>query len=415
MNSSDVLEVSVVRSNENERELPLLVRFSGAVDKELEEALNSEGQAEQPSIQVQDDSQKSSCLSVDVGAATLSGKSDSSSPVKYFVCAVDRKKKTMKVSHVRSLFLLSRADTKPRTETEPSDDAVTKAELVQQFGGKRGKRSLQNKIEGRVTTEKIAEDEARALQNTISSQVGKISTESAIVTQDLPPHNPNTDKVDETYPLEGLITASEWKEVESTAELVASFVKANRADEAKQKYGLLDITLQVLGKALSETSEPFDEGVRRKIQSAVYLNYLLRFSSGVRGVSKRTASLIIQEATSAPIKTAERLSIDFMQEDAATADRSRLIRGQKDSDRLIMYCLVLWLTAVGFSDEITEIYKALRLTLTKCKTYFKHLGCKLTKGIKASGTGRQARTIPAIATLEAPLVFPQATKRQRKG
>uniref|UniRef100_A0A7S2ZGY4 Uncharacterized protein n=1 Tax=Rhodosorus marinus TaxID=101924 RepID=A0A7S2ZGY4_9RHOD len=365
MNSRDVLEVSVVRSNEDDRALPLLARFSGAVDKELEEALNSEGQGEQPSIQVRDDGQKSLSLSVDIGAATLSGESDTSSPVKYFVCAVDRKKKTMKISHVRSLFLLSRTDTKPRTEAEASDDAVTKAELVQQFGGKRGKRNLQSRIEGRVTTEKIAEDEARALQNTISSQVGKISTESAIVTEGLPPYNPNTDKVDETYPLEGLIAASEWKEVESTAELVASLVKANRADEAKQKYGLLDITVQILGNALRETSEPLVEDVRRKTQSAVYLNYLLRFNSSVRGASKRAASLIIQEATSAPSKTAERLSIDFMREDTATRDHSRLIRTQSDSDRLVMYSLVLWLTAVGFSGEITEIYKALRLSLTK--------------------------------------------------
>mmetsp|Transcript_19278 Transcript_19278/g.77182 ORF Transcript_19278/g.77182 Transcript_19278/m.77182 type:complete len:83 (+) Transcript_19278:153-401(+) len=82
MNSRDVLEVSVVRSNEDDRALPLLARFSGAVDKELEEALNSEGQGEQPSIQVRDDGQKSLSLSVDIGAATLSGESDTSSPVK---------------------------------------------------------------------------------------------------------------------------------------------------------------------------------------------------------------------------------------------------------------------------------------------------------------------------------------------
>ncbi|KAL6010480.1 hypothetical protein ACLOJK_000913 [Asimina triloba] len=270
-------------------------------------------------------------------------------------------------------------------EDHTIEKKASRADLTNMFGTKDAKRRARKW--DALRQKEVDPDALRELESKINTvEINKEAIEVIdIHVGNIPPHDMTATTPEEAYPLKKIILKGEWDHLSDVMEVMQSCSNATSAVEILQNndYGTF-VCNRVLKLFMIK-----DEPQKKKLACIFsYITYLLRFRNLPKHLKKPIG---VTSAMYHNIPTA--LFQRFVKLFAgSTGERE----SKDESNLLISYILVLTLHADGFTINISDIAKDLKMAPVYLKPHFLHLGCK------SAGTNNASEV-----ALNVPLQFQQ--------
>lgn len=350
----------------------------------------------------------------------------SSSLSDYVVAVVNKRDKTMTIVDVASEFCVARSTPRlgsSNVARSPEADERTyfeqRVHLLEKFGGKRAQ-DRQAKIQrNAITDERITEDVADQLNVAVEEHQQKSASagiDDGTTSVLAPPHNASATKVEDAYPLIGLMPAVTYSAIRSEAQSFLEHAQSQADPVYVKNPGWHAIAWDAMLQALQVT-EPSNADsdvtheIMQRVVAAIYLHCLLVLASfDDRITSNDCQTLKDKMAVSGYV--ADRVLSQFTEQTGGGRNR-KLFRSESLKAQLVYHAVVLWLTAYGFSTsrKFEEFAVSLDLSVAKLLIHIAHVGGKV-KRIKAAHSDAGEFTYKASLTV--PLSFPPIRRRGRR-
>jgi A49-like RNA polymerase I associated factor len=351
----------------------------------------------------------------------------------YMIAIVDKALGTAKIVEAAGEYALSRRFAISAAPAEEQEDKMNertyqekRGDLLEEFGGKRARDRQAKRERTEITESRITDSAADNLTRAVEKHQEKFvaAGHSDRTTRSLaPPHNAAATRVQDAYPLIGLMTPSEYvylyKEAEtSTASADASGMNRLSLRNPGWHSIVWELMLNALGPAKDEEKLTKAEDIPgepseccRRLMAAMYLHYLITLNDAGSRISQRSrASLMEEMAVSGDIldcildQFTEKRSDAQIKEELPDRFRSDFLQA-----KLIYFAVVFWLTASGFATEgVDGIAAALRITPPKLMIHITHIGGKV-KRVRADPETNRSQSLRAV--LSVPLIFPPISRR----
>lgn len=293
--------------------------------------------------------------------------------------------------------------------------AEQRQELLETFGGNRSKKRVATFHKDRITEDNITDraqeqvkNAAKAMKEKDASQgihhLGKGTTESMA-----PPHDSSATKPKDAYPLEGLITPGELAALEQEAwSMLESYSASPTALENPGWHNLVWGVLIGIAKN-KELSIPDKVHC---MQAAMHLHYLIVLARGSKTINEMVREKMMEDmAVDHGVMKCllERFTVPFKPPKGNIILRRK---SQASSARVVLYGVIMWVTASGFSNcgRLDELADALGVGMKLMLTYASQAGFKLK--MKREKGSKATRPQDFRLALKVPLSFPEIRRRQ---
>lgn len=376
----------------SDKSLPLIGYFPSGYDPEKRQ------RTEEPKIRVLKNVKRSNRLQLVVTpnqsstmnfiGTNYSGEGAVPQVCSYALGVLDKETQTLKIVQIEAnkIFRLepkfgdqeNTADETPK-EVENKEDIEAKYN----FSTKKSERAAKKERALRANRDPEAQEDlnnkmADAKVNKEALEVGAITTNSA---RNIPPHDTSATTPQQAYPLQKIIFKGEWRYLLDIMELLQQ-----GKDITPEAYPVF------ICNRIHKIEEVKDEEAKESLACIFsYINHLIKFKDkhSMDGFSSAKHHKLPN------ILTQKFNDIFANQESKRLADDKR--------DLLISYVLVLTLFADNFKTEFTDIAKDLRMSTGDLRRHFEFLGCKFIR-----------ENSIMLATLPAPLKFPEVRMRRRR-
>ncbi|KAI0560042.1 A49-like RNA polymerase I associated factor [Gracilaria domingensis] len=335
----------------------------------------------------------------------------------YFIGIRDKKTGSTKLVEVDGMYSLRPAapcDVGTMNDKEQEEDekemtyAEKRAELLQSFGGKKSVLRMKKYQRDRITDEKVEQQMAETITMAAKSMRER-DTEQGIVhgseetTESLaPPHNSAATDPKDAYPLLGLLSAAEIVDLDLEATTV---IESPEGVDSLENPGWHSLVWDIVRSIVSK-DEPKEVKVPR-VQAVMHLHYLLVLANAPTRVTREAQDDMIGK-----MGVEDEVFKCLLERYTSATDRkSTRTKSKLDSNRIIAYATIMWLTALGFKNcmRLGELSAALGINITVLLRAATNLGCKIRK--QKDQTGPDGFSL----TLKVPLTFPRLKKKyQRK-
>lgn len=376
----------------SDKSLPLIGYFPSGYDPEKRQ------RTEEPKIRVLKNVKRSNRLQLVVTpnqsstmnfiGTNYSGEGAVPQVCSYALGVLDKETQTLKIVQIEAnkIFRLepkfgdqeNTADETPK-EVENKEDIEAKYN----FSTKKSERAAKKERALRANRDPEAQEDlnnkmADAKVNKEALEVGAITTNSA---RNIPPHDTSATTPQQAYPLQKIIFKGEWRYLLDIMELLQQ-----GKDITPEAYPVF------ICNRIHKIEEVKDEEAKESLACIFsYINHLIKFKDkhSMDGFSSAKHHKLPN------ILTQKFNDMFANQESKRLADDKR--------DLLISYVLVLTLFADNFKTEFTDIAKDLRMSTGDLRRHFEFLGCKFIR-----------ENSIMLATLPAPLKFPEVRMRRRR-
>ncbi|KAI3524983.1 hypothetical protein L1887_03654 [Cichorium endivia] len=376
----------------SDKSLPLIGYFPSGYDPEKRQ------RTEEPKIRVLKNVKRSNRLQLVVTpnqssrmnfiGTNYSGEGAVPQVCSYALGVLDKQTQTLKIVQIEAnkIFRLepkfgdqdNTADETPK-EVENKEDIEAKYN----FSTKKSERAAKKERALRANRDPEAQEDlnnkmADAKVNKEALEVGAITTNSA---RNIPPHDTSATTPQQAYPLQKIIFKGEWRYLLDIMELLQQ-----GKDITPEAYPVF------ICNRIHKIEEVKDEEAKESLACIFsYINHLIKFKDkhSMDGFSSAKHHKLPN------ILTQKFNDMFANQESKRLADDKR--------DLLISYVLVLTLFADNFKTEFTDIAKDLRMSTGDLRRHFEFLGCKFIR-----------ENSIMLATLPAPLKFPEVRMRRRR-
>lgn len=304
---------------------------------------------------------------------------------------------------------VARTDENDNTERTYAEQ---KGDLLRTFGAERSMKRQAKYQKNRIVDETIGASLEGQVDAAAEAMRTKDVTDGILRDEDTtrsiaPPHNLAATTPEDAYPLEGLTSPAELRALATEA---SSLIAAVGSDpQSVENPGWHDVVWEIIFATAQDTS--IDTHIkRRRIQAGMYLHYVLVLANAPRQITSAKREELMHKM-GVEDAVLDCLLVRFSDRDGGlkTAVGSRFI-STAQSDQLVFYGIVLWLTATGFSTSggIPQLARAFNTTISLFLRFATRIGCKVRRA-KDKPDPESYRIV-----LQTPLVFPQLRKRRAK-
>lgn len=315
-------------------------------------------------------------------------------------------------------------DEEERVEDTREQSLLKRRMLVETFGSQKSKMRAQRMERGIVKEDALGDTEdMESLFQEAGENEALLTNEQALqqanlsVVRNVPPHDVSANTPEGAYPLDKLIPAEEWENLD-TRELKTAAKKAKDEELLRQqKYPNF-----VLSRLRRIRVEGDKEGNDRRAKILVYLRHLFTFHA--------TPHYAVRKAASDPGRFSQETGIpgiivsSFLERFAGESTTDSLnkseirIQSKQHKDLLTSYCLILGLAVDDFQADPYDMALELKQTVNTIRPYYRELGCKFEArsinerrelGDPDSAQGKWRVTLPV------PLKFPEIVTAKGKG
>ncbi|KAL7599903.1 hypothetical protein Lser_V15G25300 [Lactuca serriola] len=378
----------------SDKSLPLIGYFPSGYDPEKRQ------RTEKPKVRVLKNVKRSNRLQLIVSpnqssqmnfiGTNYSGEGAVPQVCSYALGVLDKQTQTLKIVQIEANKIF-RLEPKFENQENPVDETVKEdenkvtaedTEAKYNFSTKKSERAAKKERALRANRDPEAQEDlnnkmAEAKVNKEALEVGATVTSA----RNIPPHDMSAMTPQQAYPLQKIIFKGEWRYLLDIMELLQQGV---------------DITTQgfpvFICNRIHKIEEVKDEEAKESLACIFsYINHLIKFKDkhSMDGFSSAKDHKL-------PNILSQKFNDMFAnQESKRLADDKR--------DLLISYVLVLTLFADNFKTEFSDIAKDLRMSTGDLRRHFEFLGCKFIR-----------ENSIMLATLPAPLKFPEVRMRRRR-
>jgi DNA-directed RNA polymerase I subunit RPA49 len=287
--------------------------------------------------------------------------------------------------------------------------------LGEAFGTKKAKKAITEMERNRIDAEKL-EDLEVAIVDTVQESTENLPSqekrqEALSSTRPIPPHNLETTKVEEVYPLDGIIPKFEW-----------SYIRVQPITQEKDLSKKLSLFPHKTSQYVSSRMAAIENGVgtqTEKIKMIYYASLLLAVYENKRINNKAALLAKVGNPPEALISgILDRFAVSKASQFGKTKDRNFAIDPVHEH-KLLCYLLALILRIDNYTAEIAPLAQELSLKPSKLAELFRALGCAVKPPTavqaEALGLSKAAAANYKLAVLSAPLKLPDVAKRKRQG
>lgn len=287
--------------------------------------------------------------------------------------------------------------------------------LGEAFGTKKAKKAITEMERNRIDAEKL-EDLEVAIVDTVQESTENLPSqekrqETLSSTRPIPPHNLETTKVEEVYPLDGIIPKFEW-----------SYIRVQPITQEKDLSKKLSLFPHKTSQYVSSRMAAIENGVgtqTEKIKMIYYASLLLAVYENKRINNKAALLAKVGNPPEALISgILDRFAVSKASQFGKTKDRNFAIDPVHEH-KLLCYLLALILRIDNYTAEIAPLAQELSLKPSKLAELFRALGCAVKPPTavqaEALGLSKAAAANYKLAVLSAPLKLPDVAKRKRQG
>jgi hypothetical protein len=348
----------------------------------------------------------------------------------YMIAVVDKANGTARIVEAAGESCFTRKVALNASATGEETQAVDartyrekRGDLLGEFGGKRAKDRQAKMERNAITDERVSTKAAAQLDDIIEAhqQVKAAGGSGTGTTRDMaPPHNMEAKRVEDAYPLLGLMTSLEYNYLNIEAErLIRSLRRASSDNPGWHSvcWDLIRLACKTGKHARGSKEESASLAARKgRVIAAMYLHCLISIMEvPSRRIGDRECTELLQK-TAVPEDVLDSLLIRFTE--VAEGNKNDRFKSNASDARLTYFAVVLWLTANDFTvaSGIDEVASALGLGRSQLLVHCKYLGCTLKRVAEGDGDSKQPQGVRV--SLQAPLVFPplkQVRNTPRKG
>lgn len=338
--------------------------------------------------------------------------------VDYFVGVVNKKTGDMDLYEVDGSYRLRPSRRSGLTESGDEEDeaeeertyAEKRNDLLNEFGGKKSIQRAAKYQRDKITEDKVDEKTAfninQAAKEMRARDAEKGISHTIVQTTEAmaPPHDNAATNVWDAYPLLGMLSPLEMSALEQEA---AAMIELSDESGLHENPGwtplVWDILRLVIGRKESNAS------IRNtRLQAAMHLHYLIVLAKGpISVLNKERRNFMESMAVDGAVL--DKLLERYTTRKVRVADkRSCRIRTSDDATKIVIYGIVMWLTASGFKDcrRLGELADALSVSFKLLLKHAQGLGCRVLKSKDRYGPNAYS------ITLTVPLKFKAISQRQ---
>lgn len=287
--------------------------------------------------------------------------------------------------------------------------------LGEAFGTKKAKKAITEMERNRIDADKL-QDLEMDIVDTVQESTENLPSqekrqEQLSSTRPIPPHNLETTKVEEVYPLEGIIPKSEWGYIRAQPILQEKDLNKRLAMFPHKTSQYVSSRIQALEKGVGSQTD--------KIKMIYYASLLLAVYENKRINNKAALLAKVGNPPEALISgILDRFAVSKASQFGKTKDRNFTIDPVHEN-KLLCYLLALILRIDNYTTEIAPLAQELSLKPSKLAELFRALGCAVkpptSVQAEALGLSKSAAANYKLANLTAPLKLPDVAKRKRQG
>lgn len=298
-----------------------------------------------------------------------------------------------------------------QVEEEPKTYNEQRTDLLETFGGRKSQKRMHKYLRDRITDDKV-DEKTQVLINAAAKEmlekdavVGihhntKQTTESMA-----PPHDNDATTSEGAYPLEGLVTPGELSALEQEARSMIETCADGAVNFDNPGWHPLVWNMLIRITADKELTEALRI---RRLQATMHLHYLIVLANSSHTITRGTRiELMEQMAVDEGVLTCilDRFTVP---QDSNHGKKSARRKTAADITRTVVYGIVMWLTACGFSNcgKLGDLSDALGVSAKLLVKYAMQLGCKVRRKPEQKDP-RDYRL-----SLKVPLTFPAVRQRQ---
>lgn len=351
------------------------------------------------------------------------------SPASEYMCAiVDKEKGTARIVEVSGEYCLNRSveDVRHGVADEGKvEDKRTyvekRGDLLEGFGGKRAKDMYAKMERNAITGERISNAAAAELDTAITSHkdamasAGNHGTYGAVV----PPHRADATRVEEAYPLLGLLSGEEFSFFQGKAKELIEHAAAYSDLSQVENPGWHAFCWSLMIRACKPPDDNADGDsmdVRcNRVVAAMYLHCLIVLVGCESKRIGRRERVNLRVKMDVPSEVLDVFLSSFT--DKGEGDlHTDWFKSKDPTAKTLYYAMVMWLTATSFTARTgaDELAAALQVKVEMLLIHIKHLGGEVKKN---KGSDREASKYKV--ELSVPLKFPsfsrgRGTPRKRR-
>ncbi|RLN45018.1 hypothetical protein BBJ29_003906 [Phytophthora kernoviae] len=341
----------------------------------------------------------------------------------YAVGVYDKDTKEVRLCNVDQIYVMQQAikgssENVDENRGEGKSFMEQRRDLVEVFGSKKSKRMQKNREENIVDLEHISGatsvsqtlqkkitaaqrtlEEERARDANYSSEAAALaSTRNAI----LPPCDIDAPTPERVYDLRKFMDGSVMDSLTIMAEEVIEALSNTNVAEYAASLNLASLPTRLL----LSLPTPYDV---TKVSHVVYVSYLVDFFNAHFPMRKSAA--VISEEKGIPLVIVRHFLKLFTDVEQGNNGFPTYLQPKPKKDKLILYLLVVALTANGFSLDLTEVGADLKRSTMSLTTYCRQLGCVVEKvksdtAVYGGASSLASKKMVHRVVLAVPLHFP---------
>lgn len=335
----------------------------------------------------------------------------------YFIGIRNKKTNTLSLIAIDGMYSLRPYVCRRRPDDETTNDSEEKqrtyaeqrADLLETFGGRKSQKRVEKYMRDRITEDNV-DDKTQIHINVAAKEMLEKDTMEGILhhskqtTESMaPPHDNDAASPELAYPLEGLISHGELSALEQEARAMIQMCADGTGNFDNPGWHPL------VWKALlriTDDKELTQAPRIRQMQAAMHLHYLIVLANASH-VIKREGQLELMELMAVDEGVLKCILSRFTVNEPKQGKHVRR-KTAADIVRTVVYGIVMWLTACGFSNcgELRELSAALGVSAKLLVKHAMQIGCKVRRLPKQKDAGDY------LLSLKVPLTFPKVQKRQ---
>ncbi|KAK1416905.1 hypothetical protein QVD17_26024 [Tagetes erecta] len=380
----------------SDKSLPLIGYFPSGYDPQKRQ------RAEEPVVRVLKHARRNNRLQVVVSPSqsssvnfvgtNYSGEATAPQMCSYALGVLDKQTQTLKIVQIEANKIF-RLEPQFEGHGNAADEASKKVDneatiedsrLNYNFSTKKSELTAKKERAQRAYREPEAQEDLNSKMADVMVNVEAIEVVAGTtsIARNIPPHDISATRPQQAYPLEKIILKGEWRYLTDIFELFQE-----GKDIKPEAYPLF------VCNRMHKIEEVKDEEVKESLACIFsYITHLIKFKdkNSMDGFSSAKHH-----------KFPNILTQKFKSMFANTTESKRLADDKRDL--LISYVLVLTLFVDNFKTEFSDIAKDLRMPTVALRPHFEFLGCKFVRENNVM-----------LATLPAPLKFPEIRNRRRR-
>lgn len=261
-------------------------------------------------------------------------------------------------------------------------------QLIETFGTKKSKQRMRTSKNAAMDDKEIATP-MKMINSIIEKTASMEPMDEDILDRDfLPPHNLETTKLEEIYPISGIIPSSIASEI-STKKVEKVLQKPKRVVRLRNFWESYTVSLL----------ESIPQHDTDKLKQLVFLNGMIRIYklSPVLHLKQEKYDEILKTTTEQDELLGYLLNTFY--QSTQKEPYEKYVRNKANTDKLICHICILNLILQGFKMKISELAGCLKMSPKKLVTYFRSVGARVTND---------------EATLVGPLSFPKIQRMKKR-